>query len=141
MSAELEKNQKDSELNRVSLTRLLERAFARFGLKASNPAIMKQNLPTLEKRREQWINWSAEKKQIEEETAQSEEALRNTISSLTAQKKSAETLEKDIETLTEQIKRFQKERHEAIASQTPEEVIAAIETEKPMPHVLPKRLN
>lgn len=48
MSAELEKNQKDSELNRVSLTRLLERAFARFGLKASNPAIMKQNLPTLE---------------------------------------------------------------------------------------------
>ena len=46
------------------------------------------------------------------------------------QKKSAETLEKDIETLTEQIKRFQKERHEAIASQTPEEVIAAIETEK-----------
>lgn len=130
MSAELEKNQKDSELNRVSLTRLLERAFARFGLKASNPAIMKQNLPTLEKRREQWINWSAEKKQIEEETAQSEEALRNTISSLTAQKKSAETLEKDIETLTEQIKRFQKERHEAIASQTPEEVIAAIETEK-----------
>ena len=91
---------------------------------------MKQNLPTLEKRREQWINWSAEKKQIEEETAQSEEALRNTISSLTAQKKSAETLEKDIETLTEQIKRFQKERHEAIASQTPEEVIAAIETEK-----------
>ena len=130
MSAELEKNQKDSELNRVSLTRLLERAFARFGLKASNPAIMKQNLPTLEKRREQWINWSAEKKQIEEETAQSEEALRNTISSLTAQKKSAETLEKDIETLAEQIKRFQKERHEAIASQTPEEVIAAIETEK-----------
>ena len=75
---------------------------------------MKQNLPTLEKRREQWINWSAEKKQIEEETAQSEEALRNTISSLTAQKKSAETLEKDIETLTEQIKRFQKERHEPL---------------------------
>ena len=35
---------------------------------------------------------------------------------LTAQKKSAETLEKDIEALTEQIKRFQKERHEAIAS-------------------------
>lgn len=130
MSAELEKNQKDSELNRVSLTRLLERAFARFGLKASNPAIMKQNLPTLEKRREQWINWSVEKKQIEEETAQSEEALRNTVASLTAQKKSAETLEKDIEALTEQIKRFQKERHEAIASQTPEEVIAAIEAEK-----------
>ena len=130
MSAELEKNQKDSELNRVSLTRLLERAFARFGLKASNPAIMKQNLPTLEKRREQWINWSVEKKQIEEETAESEEALRNTVASLTAQKKSAETLEKDIEALTEQIKRFQKERHEAIASQTPEEVIAAIETEK-----------
>lgn len=69
-------------------------------------------------------------KQIEEETAQSEEALRNTVASLTAQKKSAETLEKDIEALTEQIKRFQKERHEAIASQTPEEVIAAIETEK-----------
>lgn len=130
LSAELEKNQKDSELNRVSLTRLLERAFARFGLKASNPAIMKQNLPTLEKRREQWINWSAEKKQIEEETAQSEEALRNTVASLAAQKKSAETLEKDIEALTEQIKRFQKERHEAIASQKPEEVIAAIETEK-----------
>ena len=122
MSAELEKNQKDSELNRVSLTRLLERAFARFGLKASNPAIMKQNLPTLEKRREQWINWSVEKKQIEEETAESEEALRNTVASLTAQKKSAETLAKDIEAL--------KERHEAIASQTPEEVIAAIETEK-----------
>ena len=91
---------------------------------------MKQNLPTLEKRREQWINWSVEKKQIEEETAQSEEALRNTVASLTAQKKSAETLEKDIEALTEQIKRFQKERHEAIASQTPEEVIAAIEAEK-----------
>ena len=91
---------------------------------------MKQNLPTLEKRREQWINWSVEKKQIEEETAESEEALRNTVASLTAQKKSAETLEKDIEALTEQIKRFQKERHEAIASQTPEEVIAAIETEK-----------
>ena len=71
---------------------------------------MKQNLPTLEKRREQWINWSVEKKQIEEETAQSEEALRNTVASLTAQKKSAETLEKDIEALTEQIKRFQKER-------------------------------
>lgn len=130
LSAELEKNQKDSELNRVSLTRLLERAFARFGLKASNPAIMKQNLPTLEKRREQWINWSAEKKQIEEETAQSEEALRNTVASLASQKKSAETLEKDIEAITEQIKRFQKERHEAIASQKPEEVIAAIETEK-----------
>ena len=85
-------------------------------------------------KRESWRNirykYNEEKKQIEEETAQSEEALRNTISSLTAQKKSAETLEKDIETLTEQIKRFQKERHEAIASQTPEEVIAAIETEK-----------
>lgn len=36
-------------------------------------------------------------KQIEEETAESEEALRNTVASLTAQKKSAETLEKDIE--------------------------------------------
>lgn len=130
LDQQLTKIKKESEINRVSLTRLLERSFARFGVKASTAALLKQNLSTLEKRREQWINWSAEKKQIEESIEQSNEEMRTATISLTEQKRQTDLLEKECEELQDKIKKLQKERHEAIANQTPEEVQASIEGEK-----------
>lgn len=130
LDQQLTKIKKETEINRVSLTRLLERSFARFGVKASTVVLLKQNLPTLEKRREQWINWSEEKKKIESDIEQNNEEMRSAAVSLTEQKRQTDLLEKEVEELQEKIKKIQKERHEAIANQTPEEVQASIDGEK-----------
>lgn len=127
---QLTKTKKEAEVNSTSLARLLERSFAKFGVKATSLNILKQNVPTLDKRRDQWISWSTEKKQIESESSEANEKLKQTAVSLSEQKKITDNLEARISEIQENIKHLQKERHDAIANQSPEEVAASIELER-----------
>lgn len=126
---QLYKKEKESELARVNTTRLLERTFARYGLKASTPAMQKQNFPTLVKRREQWLAWSSEHEELSAAIAKDAEQLRSENELHTVQKKTVGDIETNLEAIAEKLKKLQKDRHEAIANHSPDEFIGAIESE------------
>lgn len=126
---QLYKKEKESELARVNTTRLLERTFARYGLKASTPAMQKQNFPTLVKRREQWLAWSSEHEELSAAIAKDAEQLRSENELYTVQKKTVGDIETNLEAIAEKLKKLLKDRHEAIANHSPDEFIGAIESE------------
>ncbi len=121
---ELTKIEKEANHNKSELVLLLERAFIRYGIKASTPALLRQNLSILSKRREQWLSWVRDHDDISNQLKTDSEKLEQNNNLLAAQRLSADSLDKEVSNLSESLRRSQKEFSDITASQSPEEMIS-----------------